>query len=94
MSHPSQLTTHNQPTIRQSVTYAAGEAQLQIKNHTSVLHVMILTKIFTSPHIHHHVIFPELLKVQFVDHKQTSCYHWCPDNIRQPDQETVGSRIG
>ena len=38
--------------------------------------IISLTKIFTSPDIHSHIIFTKLIKPAFIYCKQTTCYHW------------------
>lgn len=37
-----------------------------------------LTKVFSTPNIHHDVILPEPLEPGLLYHKQTSSYHWRP----------------
>ena len=36
---------------------------------------LIRTQVFSSPHIHHHVILPQLFKIELIHHEQPSSNH-------------------
>lgn len=48
--------------------------------------MQVLTKVFSAPDVHHHVILSQLLKVVLVHDKQATCNHRRPAAAKRGKQ--------
>lgn len=51
---------------------------------------LIRTQVFSSPHVHHHVILPQLFKIELIHHEQPSSNHRGPTAAERVGEEAEG----